>query len=346
MILRQRFFFILLLIPLLTGCGNLLYLSKLGWHQSFVTFRSVPVEEMLQEESLDEGVKEKLLLIQSVKRFGEKRLGLKETGNYTKFYEARGPILYVLTASERDRLQPFSWYFPILGRVTYKSIFTLKAALKEQRLLEQKGLDTYLQAAAAYSTLGWLKDPIFSTMLSWDEPTLVNVLLHEMVHATLYFKGETELNERLATFIGNKGAVQFLQERYGPGSKAVALAIDYQEDDLLFGRWIERAYRQLSEFYAQPIPKEEKWRGRERIFEALREDWIRMEPELRTECYKGFGKKELNNAVILAHRRYVGRLDRFEVLYERLGRDLRKVVDYFKEIQAKGDWEALSPFKE
>ncbi|MCX8117607.1 MAG: aminopeptidase [Desulfobacterota bacterium] len=346
MILGTRLLFVLTFLPLLTGCGNLLYLSRLGWHQSFVTFRSLPVEEVLEEEGLDEEARGKVLLIQEVKRFGERRLGLKETGNYTKFFEARGPILFLLTASEKDRLHPHSWHFPIIGRVTYKSIFTLKAALKEKRLLEGRGLDAYLQAAAAYSTLGWLKDPIFSTMLTWDVPTLVNVILHEMVHATIYFKGETDLNEKIATFIANQGTLQFLSERYGPDSREVSLALQYQEDDLLFSRWVEKAYRELSEFYAQPLSREEKLKGREEIFERLREQFVQLLGQFKTDCYRGFEKTEFNNAVILAHRRYVGHLEGFEELYERSGRELKKVVDYFKEIRAKGDWKALSPFKE
>lgn len=333
MILRLRLLFLFSFLSLLTGCGNLLYLSHLGWHQSFVTFRSVPVEEVLLEEVLGEEAAKKIRLILEVKDYGEKRLGLKETKNYTKFFEAKGLTLYLLTASEKDRLQPYSWKFPVIGRVTYKSIFTLKAALKEKRKMERQGFDTYLQMAAAYSTLGWLTDPIFSTMLLWEEPALVNIILHEMVHATIHFKGETELNEQLATFIGNKGAIEFLREKYGPNSKEVSLAIHLQEDDLRFANWIEGAYQQLSEFYAQPLSREEKLKGREKLFESLREEFLKMQGEFRTECYKGFEKKVLNNAVILAHRRYLGHLHRFEELYERLGKDLRKFVEHFKKIK-------------
>lgn len=346
MISGLRLFLFLLLFPLLTGCGNLLYLSKLGWHQSFITFQSIPVGEALLDETLEDEEKKKIHFIQEVKRYGEKKLGLQETGNYTKFFEVRRPVLYIITACEKDRLHLYQWQFPIIGKVTYKSFFTLEGALKEKRALEEKGFDAYLQQAAAYSTLGWLKDPIFSTMLTWDEPTLANIILHEMTHATVYFRDKTDLNEQLATFIGNQGAIDFLAETYGLGSKEVALARDYQEDDLLFSKWVEEAHRRLSEFYNQPISKEEKLKGRDEVFESIREKFIETQGGFKTDCYKGFERRKLNNAVLMAHRRYLGRPGRFEALYERLGRDLRKVVEYFKAIKSSGDKDALAFFKE
>ena len=338
--------FLPLLCFLLTGCGNFFYFSKLGWHQSFITFQSVSVQEVLRDEALEDEEKKKIHIIQEVKRYGEERLGLRRTGSYTKFFEVKRPVLHVITASEKDRLHLHHWNFPIIGRATYKSFFTLKGVLKEKESLEKKGYDTYLQQVAAYSTLGWLKDPIFSTMLKWDEPTLANIILHEMAHATVYFKGETDLNEQLATFIGNQGAINFLTEKYGPGSKEVALAIDYQGDDLLFSKWIDQAYKRLSGFYEQPVSREERVRGREEIFQSIQEKFTEMQDQFKTDCYKGFERKKLNNAVLMAYRRYFHHLDRWENLYDAKGRDLWKVVEFLKEIQTSGDERALTSFKE
>jgi len=341
-----KIFLLLSFLAVLTGCGNFLYLSKLGWHQSFITFQSISVQEILMEEVLEDEAKEKIRFMLEVKRYGEERLGLKRTGNYTKYFEVNRPVLHVITGAEKDRLELHHWNFPIIGNVTYKSFFTPEGVQREKRILEGKGYDTYLQQAAAYSTLGWLKDPIFSTMLKWDKPTLANITLHEMAHTTIYFKDETDLNEQLATFIGNQGAINFLSEKYGPGSREVALAIDYQKDDLLFAKWIEEAYRRLSEFYSQPISKEEKLKGREEIFGSIQEKFVKLQGQFKTDCYKGFEKTKLNNAVLMAHRRYLYRPDRFEALYEKLGRDLKKVVEFFKEIKSSGDKSGLTSFKE
>jgi predicted aminopeptidase len=341
--LKPFLFLILILIPL-TGCGNILYISKLGWHQTFITFHSVPVQEILEDERVDNGTKEKIHLIQEVKRFGEKRLGLRGTKGYSKFFEVKDSILYVITACEKDRLQLYTWKFPITGRVTYKSFFTREGALKEKRFLDGKGYDTFVERAGAYSTLGWLKDPIFSSMLDWNEATLVNLILHEMTHATVYFKDETDFNEQMATFIGNRGAIDFLTERYGAGSKEVVEAIYIQEDDLLFSEWVDQAYQRLSTYYAKEIPRDEKLRGREEVFRSFKDELREIKIRFKTDCYKNFEKIDLNNAVLLAYRRYIHRLEKFETLYEHLGWDLRRVVEFFKEIKVSG--EAPSSFLE
>jgi predicted aminopeptidase len=320
----------------LTGCGDLLYLSKLGWHQSSISYQSVPVQEVLDKKDLGHEAKEKIHLIQEVKRYGEERLGLKKTKSYSSYFEVKGPLLQIITASEKDRLRLYRWSFPITGKVTYKGFFTREDILKEKRSLEANGYDTFVQQASAYSTLGWLKDPIFSSMLRWDEASLANLILHEMTHATVYFKGQTDLNEQIATFVGNQGAIDFLTEKYGRESVEVVEAVHCQEDDFVFSRWIDQACQKLSDFYAQEISREEKLRGREELFHHLREDFRETKVSFKTESYKNFEKVDINNAVLLAYRRYVHRLDRFRTLHEQSGRDTRKVVEYFKAIRVSG----------
>lgn len=332
----KTFLFLLLLIPL-TGCGSILYVSKLGWHQGLITFHSVPVQEILEDPQVGERTKEKIRFIQEVKRFGEKRLGLEGTKSYLTFFEVRGPILHVVTASEKDRLQLYAWKFPIIGRVTYKGFFTREGALKEKRFLDGKEYDTLVQRAGAFSTLGWLKDPIFSSMLDWKDATLANIILHEMVHATVYFKGETDFNEQMATFLGNRGAIEFLTEKYGPGSKEVTEAIHIQKDNLLLSEWIDQACQRLSTYYAQELSRDEKLKGREEVFRFIKEDFRELKVRFKTDSYKDFEKIDLNNAVLLAYRRYIHRLEKFEALYEHLGWDLRKVVEFLKEIRASGE---------
>ncbi len=328
------FLSLLLIIFTLTGCTNLIYISKLGWHQSYINFHSIPIKEVLEDQEIDSELKAKIRFVQEVKRFGEERLGLKKTKNFSKYFETRGPILYVLTASRKDKLELYSWKFPIIGRVTYKSFFRLKDALKEKEKLSEKGFDTFIQSVCAYSTLGWFRDPIFSSLLDLEEPILANVILHEMVHSTIYFKGETEFNEQIATFIGNRGTIEFLIEKYGIDSEKVLFAKDYQDDDYLFSKWIDQVCKELSEFYDQPISIEEKLRRREEVFESIKERFKEIKVKLKTEAYKNFDRIKINNAVLLAYRRYIHQLDRLEAIYKNLGGDLRRFINFLKELKS------------
>jgi predicted aminopeptidase len=346
MIALKRLLFLLFILLPLSGCANFLYLSKLGWHQGSITFHSIPVQEILEDKGVNSNMKEKIRLVQEVKCFGEERLGLRGTKNYSKFVEVKGPVLYAVTASEKDRLQLYSWSFPIIGRVTYKSFFTREEAFEEENVLKKKGFDTFVQRVGAYSTLGWLKDPIFSSMLEWDDSILVNIVLHEMTHATIYLKGETDFNEQIATFIGNRGTIDFLKEKYGPGSKEEVKAIHFQEDEILFAQWIDHACQRLANFYAKEMPREDKLKGREEVFQFIKEGFNQIKAQFATDYYRDFEMMDLNNAVLLAHRQYIRQLEKFETLYEQLGKDIKKVVEYFQTIQASGDKIVLKSFLE
>jgi predicted aminopeptidase len=153
-----------------------------------------------------------------------------------------------------------------------------------------------------------------------------------MAHTTVYFKGQTDFNEQMATFIGNYGAIDFLVYKYGKGSQQVVEAVHNQEDDVFFSRWIDQACQRLSNFYSKEISRDEKIKGREEIFSSLKEEFKKI--PFKTECYGNFEKRDLNNSVLLAYRRYIHRLENFEVLYEYLGSDLRRMIQFFKEIRA------------
>ena len=330
--------FVLLMCFLsLLGCSNLNYITKLAWHQGYITVHSVPIQEVLNDPKQDPGIAEKIRFIQTVKRYGEERIGLRGRSCYSTFYEDQGPILYIVTACEKDRLRAYHWNFPIIGTVSYKGFFSKTDAIRERRELEKKGYDTCLRPAGAYSTLGYLRDPIFSSFMKWDVGSLANLILHEMTHSTCYFKGNTDFNEQMATFIGNQGSILFLSDKYGPESAEVSQAIQSQHDALLFSRWIDQACELLSEFYKQKISQEEKLEGRKGVFRSLQEDFKGIKPLFQTDTYETFDEKSLNNAILLADRQYYQHLESFETVYRFLGRDLRRVVALMKEIHTSGE---------
>jgi predicted aminopeptidase len=59
-------------------------------------------------------------------------------------------------------------------------------------------------------------------MLERGEGDLANLIIHEMVHATIFVKDSIDFNENLATFIGDRGAEQFLIATHGKGFKRVS----------------------------------------------------------------------------------------------------------------------------
>jgi predicted aminopeptidase len=59
-------------------------------------------------------------------------------------------------------------------------------------------------------------------MLRYTDYDLVNLIIHETVHATIYIKSEADFNERLATFFGDIGAELFFKSKEGDDSATPA----------------------------------------------------------------------------------------------------------------------------
>jgi predicted aminopeptidase len=112
-------------------------------------------------------------------------------------------------------MEAVEFHFPIIGNFTYKGFFDSTMATQELKIWKQKGYDTDLGQGIAYSTLGWLPEPILSSMLFYSEGKLASLIIHEMTHGTIFVKNEHETSENLANFIGEYGAKRYLKAKYG-----------------------------------------------------------------------------------------------------------------------------------
>lgn len=178
------------------------------------------VDDVLADKTFPDSLKARIRLIQEIKQFGVDSLGLTPSDNYTTFYNQRGrPLIWLITASARYKVEPHEWHFPIVGTFPYKGYFDSTRAVVEEKALIDQGLDTDVGEVSAWSTLGYLKDPILSSMLLRRDGSLANLILHELTHGTLFVKNNLELNENLASFVGDQGAIRFLKYKYGADSE-------------------------------------------------------------------------------------------------------------------------------
>ncbi|MFN3489781.1 MAG: aminopeptidase [Emticicia sp.] len=185
-----------------------------------IIFNTRPVSEVLADKTFPDSLKNRIRLIEEIKRFAVDSLGLNPSKNYTTFYDQhQKPILWVITACEPFELKARKWDFPIVGTFSYKGHFEKAIADNELAELKKQGLDTQLNEVSAWSTLGYLKDPILSSMLEKSEGRLAALIIHELTHGTLFVKNNLEFNENLADFVGDYGAIRFLESKYGKTSK-------------------------------------------------------------------------------------------------------------------------------
>ncbi len=218
--------------------------------QMHIINNSVNIEDAIEDKLFDQEKTRKLQLIQEIKKFAIDSLGLEDNGNYSTVYDQKNkPVLWVVTASQPFFLEPFEWKFPYLGSVPYKGFFEQSKALEEEIKLRSSGYDTDISNVSAWSTLGFLHDPILSNMLNRGDGSLAELIIHEMTHATIFIKSDVTYNENLATFIGERGAVKFLEHKYGINSEKIIKYEQQLSDDDLIGSYMLLSANKLDSLY-------------------------------------------------------------------------------------------------
>jgi predicted aminopeptidase len=328
--MRIRLALLLALTPSLSGC----YVLQQGVGQLQLLAKREPVATL---KGLPADKQAKLDVIAKAKAFAESDIGLRHTSNYEDYVALdRDAVTYVVSAAPKDKLVAYTWWFPIIGSVPYKGFFNKADAVREQESLQARGYDTILRGVPAFSTLGWLSDPIYSPFLGYEVPTLANVVIHETTHATLFLSGQASFNEGFATFVGNQGAIAFLAKEYGPGSQEVKAARDALADNVVFTEFIQAISRDLEALYAQGLPADETLARRAAFFDAAKMRFTEeFQPRMKSHQFRHFPGAVINNAALISYRTYYNKLDRFEKAFDKQGRDLRATVTFFKDQVAK-----------
>lgn len=318
----------------LGGC-QVTYLLKSGIAQTNLLRKRVPIEEVLQRVDIDEGKKEKLRVVQEVRKFAEENLSLKVKKNYTSFVELERPyVSWAVSAASRWEMKHHLFWFPLVGSLPYKGYFVEADAQELADELKTKDLDTYVRGVSAYSTLGWTSDPVLSSMLRMEEHDLVELIIHETVHTTLYISSAADFNERLASFIGELGAQKFYE------SKGNALRIqkmrDSSHDSRIFSEFVSGEIKSLEVAYAdKTISTEEHRTARfEEIKLRFKND---VAPRLKTGSFQNFPTRPLNNAVLLAYKTYWMDMSDFEAAFKKHGSNFAKFLEFCRSLEKKED---------
>ena len=214
-----------------------------------------PVEEVMQDKNIPDSIKQKLLLIQEIRKYAVDSLGLKDSKNYTTYFDQKGkPVLWVITACEPFAMKAYQWHFPFLGDVSYKGFFEKERGIPEFEDLKKNGFDTEYGIAGGWSTLGWFRDPILSSMLRRNDGQIAELIIHELTHATVYLPGSVDYNENLATFVGEQGALRFLKSHFGNESKELINYQNDQEDEEIYGNYMVASCHKLDSLYKHLPP--------------------------------------------------------------------------------------------
>ncbi len=186
------------------------YIVKQGLFQGSLLLRAKKITEVLKRDDLDPRTERYLRLSLDVLKFAKEQLGMKMGSSYLKYVDIRRPwVTQVVTAAYRDRLELRLFKFPVVGALPYKGFFQEDDAKDEENELNSAGFDVDRREVDAYSTIGYLPDPVISTMFS-NEGRFIELLFHELTHLNFYFEGQGDFNEAFATWMGLNCTLQFL----------------------------------------------------------------------------------------------------------------------------------------
>jgi predicted aminopeptidase len=316
------------------GCGlDVPYLLPQISGQYDILVNSVSIEKALQNGDLTEEQAERMELLLDARSFARDTIGLETEDAYKLYFDTGdGPVAYNVSACVKHAFVPKTWTFPLVGTVPYLGYFNWPQAAQKVNELTAQGYDVLHYEVDAYSTLTFLPDPVFSGMLDRNPLSIVDTVCHELTHRTVWHPGNTTFNESLATWVGQTGAVQFFQERYPDQPETAQTAVDWYADMARYNEFIFSLYEDLQAFYEQDIPWQEKLAGREAVYQAARDRFVReILPQMNLpDSFTGVADLPTNNAWILANVRYNQNLDLFESVHEATGRNWPDTLDVFR----------------
>ena len=314
------------------------YLTRAGIEQTAILEKRRPLERLVADPATPADTRAYLRLVLEVRAHAV-LLGLEAGKTYTTYSDVgRDTLLLVLSVSPRDCICPYTWKYPIVGRIPYKGFFDPTMAKRTADKFAAQGYDTYLRPAGAYSTLGWFEDPLLSTALVKDSVELAGTVFHELAHNTLYVKSATPFNESFAQLVGYRAAEEFFRER---GDTALAgRARDRWHDEIVLGEFYKELLDRLTAFYAGKPRGDSLQAGRAAIGR-----WAREQLEgplgagLRTVRVGRLAERPINNAALVGVRIYRTHLDWFERWYQMHGAGVKASVAALRDLMrgAPGD---------
>lgn len=323
---RLRLFFAAAAVILMAGC-NAGYIARGAYEGARLLWNRKPIDKVVANPELSPEVRQKLETVLAVRQYDQDRLGLKVGGAYSTVTPVdRGAVIYVVMAAPRDSLEPYEWWFPIVGAVPYRGYFDPEQAKTLAAQLESQGYDTMIRPAVAFSSLGFFNDPLLSNLLALDSVELAGVVTHELFHRTYFLASNVTFDESAANYVGNRGALEFYKDTTGASSPQTIAARGVYESDLTFAHFLLQAQAKLLRIYGADLPQDEMLKRREIAFNEIKNDYAKLKPTLSGLERFDLDQQPLNNAVLINYLIYFHDLDNFAALERLHHGDVRATI--------------------
>lgn len=311
---------LLLCLTLVGGCETLGWYGQAIGGQWEILRKQEDIETLLADPDTPAPLRDRLEQIMALREFAATALQLPVGGSYSGYVDLERPFaLWNVFATPAFSLQPVEWCYPIAGCVGYRGYFSRAKAYEQAQSLRDRGMDVFVGGIAAYSTLGWFDDPVFSTLLNRSEDRVAALLFHELAHRRYYLPGDTAFNESFATAVEREGLRRWLDHRQVADAEQARILQQSRlaaERQAQFVSLVQSAAERLRQLYDRDLPAAKLRQRKEEIFADLREDYARHRETAwqGRGWYDGFFTGELNNAYLITVGTYFDWVPAFERL--------------------------------
>jgi predicted aminopeptidase len=317
-----------LLIAVLTlggfgGCSTTLgyYWQALDGQMGLVR-EARPIGEVIEDPLTGEALKGKLERAREIRDFASRTLGLPDNGSYRTYADLRRRyVVWNVFATPEFSVEPREWCFLVAGCVGYRGYFGEADARAFANRLAKEGLDVYVGGVPAYSTLGWLDDPVLNTFIHYPETELARLIFHELSHQVVYAPGDSMFNESFAVTVENAGVERWVAERGTADQRAAFEAAQRRKRD--FAELVAGYRERLAAAYAAGERLSERRAAKALLREEMRADYARLK-----QVWGGFAgydwwfEQPLNNAQLASVAIYTQLVPGFERLLQESQGDL------------------------
>lgn len=285
----------------LAGCTSLGYYQQaISGHWALMQARR-PLTVVIADPATPADLREKLRVAQAARGWASAQLALPDNASYTHYSALdRRYVVWNVFAAPPLSLELEEACFLLVGCLSYQGYFSESAARAAGEILRAAGYDVFVGGVAAYSTLGWFADPLLSSMLHWENATLVKTIFHELAHQQIYVADDSAFNESFATAVAEFGFARWRAETVLGAS--VAVAESHERD---FIALVMRYRTTLQQLYTGPLSAEEKLARKALAFTALRTEFEALKDGWRDgDHYARWMMADLNNAKLASVNTY------------------------------------------
>jgi len=302
----MRWVLVLVMLSALSACASARLSEPVGYGWQalrghlHVLAEARPLQEWLADPATAPALRERLLLVQDIRSFASKELGLPDNRSYRSYADLKRPFaVWNVFAAPELSLQLDTWCFPVVGCISYRGYYDQAQARQFADRLAAQGREVHVGGVPAYSTLGFTPDPVLNTFIGFPDGELARLVFHELAHQVVYVDDDSMFNESFATAVEVAGVERWLATRDSTTRERYAIYASRRRDFLALLRAARASFDAL---YRSEQPEAQKREGK-RVLQCQLQSAYQAMRDGSWGGYSGYDRffaKPPNNAQLAA----------------------------------------------